>query len=85
MSNNVGWITEKLPRNIGEEITITTPDKFNIISGEPDKGFIVYDDDGTMGVCSEFTRDETGEPTYKIKTVSLNTEIDIVNILSQSY
>lgn len=85
MSNNVGWITQKLPRTIGEEVTITDPSSFNRISGEADVGFIVYDDDGTMGVCSEFTRNETGEPTYKIKVVSLNTEIDIQNILSQSY
>ena len=85
MSNNVGWITEKLPRTIGEEITITSPDKFNIISGEPDVGFIVYDDDGTIGICSQFTRDESGNPSYKIKITSLNTEIDIQNILSKNY
>lgn len=85
MSNNVGWITEKLPRIIGEEITITSPDKFDIISGEPDVGFIVYDDDGTIGICSQFTRDESGNPSYKIKTTSLNTEIDIQNILSKNY
>lgn len=85
MSNNVGWINEKLPRKVGVETTITDPSIIDKISGSLDLGFIVYDDDGTMGVCSEFTRDETGEPTYKIKTVSLNTEIDIVAILRKSY
>ena len=57
MSNNIGWITRKLSRTIGDEITITSPDEVNTISGELDVGYIVYDDDGTMGVCSEFTRD----------------------------
>lgn len=85
MSNNVGWITEKLPRTIGAEVTVTDPSKFDKISGEADIGFIVYDDDGTMGVCSEFTRDEEGNPSYKIKVTSLNTEIDIMNILNKSY
>ena len=85
MSNNIGWITRKLSRTIGDEITITSPDEVNTISGELDVGYIVYDDDGTMGVCSEFTRDDSGNPTFKIKTTSLNTEIDIETILGKSY
>ena len=85
MNNNVGWITEKLPRTIGEEITITSPDKFNILSGEPAVGPIVYHDDATIGLCSPFTTAESGNPSYKIKTTSLNTEIDIRNILSKNY
>lgn len=85
MSNNVGMTVVKLPRTIGETITVTNGDVFDRISGEVDIGFIAYDDDGTMGVCTKFDRDEAGNPTYELKTVSKDTEIDIQTILNKRY
>lgn len=85
MSNNIGVISTKLPRVIGETLNIIDPSVINAVSGEVDIGFMAFDSDGTMGVCIEFTRDNTGLPTYTFRTSSLNTEIDVKNILSQSY
>ncbi|HAH17458.1 MAG TPA: hypothetical protein DCL29_00330, partial [Eubacterium sp.] len=55
------------------------------ISGYVDVGFIVFDNDGTMGVCTSFTRDSNDQPIYVFRTCSLNTEIDIQAILARSY
>lgn len=85
MSNNIGVISTLLPRVIGGTLNITDPSVLNAVSGEVDVGFIVFDNNGTMGVCTAFTRDDSGLPTYTFRTASLNTEIDVQNILSQEY
>lgn len=85
MSNNIGTISTTLPRTIGETITITDGTLITAVSGYADVGFIAFDDDGTMGVCISFEHDTSDEPIYIFKTCTLNTEIDIQNILSQSY
>lgn len=83
--NNIGLIGIKFPRTIGETINITDPSVLDAISGDIDVGFIAFDDDGTMGVCTEFQRDDDGNPTYTFATRTLNTEIDVQHILSQEY
>ena len=85
--NNIGLInsTVKFSRTIGQTINVTNPSLINSISGSMDVGFIAFDVDGTMAVCTSFTRDQQDNPIYTFKTTSLNTEIDITNILSQSY
>lgn len=86
MANNIGTIsTTKLSRTIGNSTTITDASQLTAISGFVDVGFMGFDTDGTMGVCTSFTRDQQDNPTYIFRTCSLNTEIDIQNILSQSY
>ena len=87
MSNNVGVIGSptKLPRIIGETLRITDPSVLNAVTGEVDLGFIAFDTDGTMGVCTAFSRDENDSPIYTFRTTSLNTEIDIQNLLLSSY
>ena len=88
MANNVGVTTIKLPRVIGETVDFDTTDEWTsvtMITGELDLGCIVFDNDGTMGVCSGFRRDSNNNPIYTIRTSTLNNEIDINNILSQSY
>lgn len=85
MGNNIGTIGILLPRTIGDTITVTTPSSVTIISGYTDVGFIVFDNDGTMGVCTSFTRDANDNPIYVFRTCTLNTEIDIQSILAQSY
>ena len=85
MSKNIGVSSTKLPRVIGETLNITDPSVLSAVSGEVDKGFIAFDNDGTMGVCTAFERDDNGNPTYTFRTSSLNTEIDVQNILSKEY
>lgn len=85
MSNNIGVISSQLPRVIGGTLNVTDPSVLNAISGEVDLGFIAFDSNGTMGVCTAFTRDQGGNPTYTFRTSSLDTQIDIQNILAQSY
>lgn len=85
MANNIGTISTTLSRTIGETITVTDGSLLTSVSGYVDIGFIAFDNDGTMGVCTSFERDENDEPIYKFRTCTLNTEIDVQNILSQNY
>lgn len=88
MANNVGVTSEKLPRIIGETMDFDTASEWSsitMITGELDLGCFIFDEDGTMGVCSGFSRDENGNPIYTVRTSTLNTEIDVQNTLSQSY
>ena len=88
MSNNIGITTETLPRTIGQTVEFDTTGEWNsitMISGQLDLGAIIFDEDGTMGVCSEFTRDENNNPIYTVRTTTLNTQIDIQAILGKSY
>ena len=85
MTNNIGTISSLLPRTIGETIIIKDMSEINAVSGFVDVGFIVFDNNGTMGICTSFTRSEQDLPEYVFRTCSLNTEIDIQRILSESY
>ena len=85
MANNIGTISSTLSRTIGNTTTITDPLAINAVSGFVDVGFIGFDNDGTMGVCTSFTRDQQDNPIYVFRTCSLNTEIDIQSILGESY
>ena len=88
MSNNIGITSETLPRVIGQTIDFDTTGEWNsitMISGQLDLGAIIFDNDGTMGVCSDFTRDENNNPIYTIKTTTINTQIDIQAILGKRY
>lgn len=88
MSNNIGVTTIKLPRVIGETVDFDTTDEWTsvtMITGQLDLGCIVFDDNGTMGICSGFKRDVNNNPIYTIRTSTLNTEIDVQSILSQEY
>lgn len=88
MSNNIGITSETLPRVIGQTIDFDTTGEWNsitMISGQLDLGAIIFDENGTMGVCSNFTRDDSNNPIYTIRTTTLNTQIDIQTILGKSY
>ena len=88
MANNIGVTTTKLPREIGKAIDFDTTDEWTsvtMITGNLDLGCILFDADGTMGICSRFRRDDNNNPIYTIRTSTLNTQIDIDNILSQRY
>lgn len=88
MANNIGITSEKLPRTIGETMDFDTTSELSsitMITGEMDLGCLLFDEDGTMGVCSSFKRDESNNPIYTIRTTTLNTEIDVQQILGESY
>lgn len=85
MANNIGTISTKLSRTIGDTTTVTDGSLITAVSGFTDVGFIAFDNDGTMGVCTSFTRDESDNPIYTFRTCTLNTEIDTQSILSESY
>ena len=74
-----------LSRTIGQTTTITDAANITAVSGFADVGFIGFDSNGTMGVCTSFTRDQQDNPTYVFRTCTLNTEIDVQAILGQSY
>jgi hypothetical protein len=85
MANNIGTIGTNLSRTIGGTTTITDGSVITAVSGFTDVGFMVFDNNGTMGICTSFTRDEGDNPIYVFRTCSLNTEIDVQNILGQEY
>ena len=88
MANNVGITTENLPRTIGQTMDFDTTGEWNsitMISGQLDLGAIIFDENGTMGVCSNFSRDDNNNPIYTIRTTTLDTQIDIQTILGKSY
>ena len=85
MTNNVGTVSTNLSRTIGETTTITDATSITAVAGFVDVGFIGFDNKGTIGICTSFTRDTQDRPTYIFKTCSLDTQIDIDYILSQPY
>lgn len=85
MVNNIGVTSTTLSRTINANTTITDASTITAISGYVDVGFMVFDNDGTMGICTSFTRDQDDNPSYIFRTCTLNTEIDIQNILAQNY
>lgn len=85
MANNIGTVSATLSRTIGNTTTISDANSVNAVSGFVDVGFIGFDSNGTMGICTSFTRDQQDNPIYVFRTCSLNTEIDIQSILSESY
>lgn len=85
MANNIGAIGSTLPRTIGDTVTITDASTITAVSGFVDVGFIAFDNNGTMAVCTSFTRDTSDNPIYVFRTCSLDTDIDIQSVLSQNY
>lgn len=88
MANNIGVTSLKLPRTIGETVDYDTTDEWTsvtMITGELELGCIIFDEDGTMGVCSASNRDASNNPIYTIRTSSVNTQIDVTSILKQDY
>ena len=83
--NNIGTCSIRFPRTIGDVLTITNPSVLNAITGEVDLGFMAFDNDGTLGICTAFNRDANDNPIYTFRTSSLDNQIDVQNILRQSY
>ena len=88
MANNIGVTNLKLPRVIGETVDFDISsewDSVTMITGDLDLGCMIFDNDGTLSICTNFTRDDNDNPIYTLRTSSLNTEIDIQRMLSKNY
>ena len=88
MVNNIGTTTETLSRTIGNTISVTDPlntNKISMITGQLDIGVILTDSNGTIGIVISYTTDTNNKLVYTIRTASINTEIDVQEILSESY
>ena len=88
MANNIGVTSLKLPRVIGETVDFDISsewDSVTMITGDLDLGCMIFDNDGTLSICTNFTRDANNNPIYTLRTSSLNTEIDIQSMLSKNY
>lgn len=88
MANNIGVTSLKLPRVIGETVDFDISsewDSVTMITGDLDLGCMIFDNDGTLSICTNFTRDDNNNPIYTLRTSSLNTEIDIQSMLSKNY
>lgn len=88
MANNIGVTNLKLPRVIGETVDFDISsewDSVTMITGDLDLGCMIFDNDGTLSICTNFTRDDNDNPIYTLRTSSLNTEIDIQSMLSKNY
>ena len=83
--NNIALISSKLSRTIGNTTDITDTNIISILSGDLDNGCLIFDGDGTVGICTNFVRDQDNNPVYTVRTSSINTEIDIEYLLSQNY
>lgn len=88
MANNIGVTNLKLSRVIGGLTSYDASSNVSsvtMVSGDLDLGCMIFDDDGTLGICTNLSRDDNNNPIYTIRTSSLNTEIDIQSMLSNNY
>ena len=79
MVNNVGKTTRILNTNLGSTNTFESDNSITIISVELGLGCLLFDEEGTLGVISNYT-DNTN---FIVTTYALS--IDIPTILSISY
>lgn len=85
MVNNIGTISTTLPRTVGSMINVMNGSTITAVSGYVDIGFIVFDNNGTMAICTSFTRDADDNPIYAFRTCTLNTAIDTKQMLTANY
>lgn len=86
MKNNIGITSEVLPKTLGETQAFNINlNNITVTSGELGLGFILFDTDGTMGVCSQIVTDSDGNPTYTFVISALSAQTIIRALLDQSY
>ena len=79
MVNNVGKTTRILNTNLGSTNTFESNSSITIIAGELGLGCLLFDEEGTLGVISNYT----SNTNFIVTTYALS--IDIPTILSISY
>lgn len=80
MVNNIGKTTKTLNVTLGGTTSFTPSDNLTIMTGVLGTGFLIFDSNGTLGVITAYTDDESN---FIVTTYALS--IDVQNILSQSY
>ena len=80
MVNNVGKTTKTLNINLGGSTIFEPEDNLTIITGEVGLGLLIFDEDGTLGVISAYTDNESD---FTVTTYAKS--IDIETILSLTY
>ncbi len=88
MANNIGVTTQTFNRTIGGTTSITDPLNQGLITmmaGQLGVGAMIFDGDGTMGICTAFVLNENQKYDYSFRTSSLNNEVDVQAILGRSY
>lgn len=87
MKNNSGTTSEVLTKTLGatQDFDKDNVDTITLISGELGLGFILFDKDGTMAICSELDEDDEGNPIYRFVISALSAETLINLLLGQSY
>lgn len=81
MVNNIGYTTTKLTQTIGDMTTFGTTDTIatiGTISGNLGIGYILFDDLGTIAVCTSVDNTSFDNPIYSFKTSSVSGEVTIV-------
>lgn len=79
MVNNIGYTTKTLSKVIGEINIFSTVEDLNsigTISGNLGLGYIIFDADGTMAVCTNVRIEEN--PIYEFKTSSISGEVTVI-------
>ena len=82
MANSIGTSINKFSRTIGNTTSIQNPlnGVITMITGQLDTGALIFDEDGTMASCTE-----VNDTTYYFRTMTLDTQVDIDNILRGQY
>lgn len=80
MVNNIGRTTKTLSTSLGGTTSFTPNDNLTILTGVNGVGLLIFDSDGTLGVVTTYTDNQTN---FTVTTYALS--IDIPSILALSY
>jgi len=80
MVNNIGRTTKTLNTSLGGTTSFTPNDNLTILAGVNGVGLLIFDSDGTLGVVTTYTDNQTN---FTVTTYALS--IDIPSILALSY
>lgn len=73
--NNIGTISMDLSTTIGGTTTLSTQAQLatiTMINGTLMIGCMLFDPDGTIGVCNNITQDQNNNDVYTIRTCAVN-------------
>jgi hypothetical protein len=73
--NNIGTISIDLSTTIGGTTTLSTQAQLaaiTMINGTLVVGCMLFDPDGTIGVCDTITQDQSNNNIYTIRTCAVN-------------
>jgi hypothetical protein len=77
MVNNVGTTKQTLNTKLGEQNLFSTSDDITVITGEIDKGFLVFDPSGTLGVITNYVDGTNFTVTTHALSIDINTILNL--------